>query len=288
MGIETDIEWCDSTVNGQMGCDGCELWNAQREDCYAGQLTRRYAGLKGWPESFDAPTLFPDRIPKACKWPDLTGTKRPIKRWLDGYPRLIFLDDMGDTFTESLPRDWLLPYIPAMESSPHTWQFLTKRPERMRRFFVDDLGYVPRNFWLGTSVTGPATRKRIWDLLKIPGAPVYFVSYEPAWKGLDIADYIVGQRRLSWVIVGGQSGPGAEPMHPDWARSVRNQCSVAGTSFFFKQWGAWQPVSFEEGHWPESSSRYTFEDRQQMLLAGKKAAGRLLDGREWNEMPTKT
>src|SRR5690242_2116818 len=105
MGIATDIEWCDSTLNLEMGCDGCELWNPKAgiNICYAGQVTERWGGKRGWPDSFEEPKLFLDRLEPALAWPDLTGKERPHKPWLDGLPRLIFLNDMGDTFTESLP-----------------------------------------------------------------------------------------------------------------------------------------------------------------------------------------
>src|SRR5262245_59453657 len=99
------IEWCDSSVNLEMGCDGCELWNPKERACYAGHLTEKWAGKPGFPEAFDKPRLFPERLAPALRWRDLTGTNRPDKPWLDNLPRIIFLDDMGDTFTESLPLD---------------------------------------------------------------------------------------------------------------------------------------------------------------------------------------
>src|SRR4051812_33920511 len=107
MGNKTSIEWADSTLNLEMGCDGCELRNDQTDTCYAGKLTDRFAGLTGWPEAFDKPKLFLHRLDGALRWSDLTGKQRPEKPWLNGLPRIIFLDDMGDTFTESLPEDWL-------------------------------------------------------------------------------------------------------------------------------------------------------------------------------------
>src|SRR5262249_10079569 len=95
-----------------MGCDGCELWNEILHSCYAGRLTERFAGQPGWSDRFDKPKVFLERIDRAIRWPDLTGTtweahkKIPAKPWLDGYPRTICFNDMGDTFTESLPVDW--------------------------------------------------------------------------------------------------------------------------------------------------------------------------------------
>ena len=92
MGKETHIQWCDSSNNPQMGCEGCELVKGQtKPKCYAKVLTDRYAGLKGWPENFETPKIFMDRVPKMVQWPDLINTDRKDKPWLNGYPRLIFL-----------------------------------------------------------------------------------------------------------------------------------------------------------------------------------------------------
>ena len=93
MGIKTDIGWCDSSLNAQAGCQGCELWTAKTRICYAGTLTERYGGRNGWPDSFDKPKIFPERVAKACNWPDMRGVARPDKPWIKTEtPRLIFLD----------------------------------------------------------------------------------------------------------------------------------------------------------------------------------------------------
>ena len=233
MGISTKIEWCDSTVNAQMGCDGCELWNRKTGEgtCYAATLTERYGGRNGWPASFGEPKIFPERIAKACDWPDLAGTERPDKAWLDGYPRLNFLDDMGDTFTESLPLDWLAPHIPAMAAAPCIWMMLTKRARRMRRFW-EAYGPVPSNFWLMTSVTGAATAGRVAELAAIPDA-ARLVSYEPMLEWLDLP--LTG---IDGVIFGGESGPDARPTPIEWIRRGVAECRAAGASPFVKQLGA--------------------------------------------------
>ncbi len=215
MSVNTKIEWCDSTINPQMGCDGCELWTPKSGGtCYAAALTERWGGVNaGFPERFDEPRIYPKRIAQACGWSDLTGKDRPEKPWLNGLPRTIFLDDLGDTFTEKLDgldyleemartapptfwwrlildavRDgghWLEPFIPAMEKAPHIWILLTKRPTRMRRFF-ERMGRVPRNFWLMTSITSQATVSRARELIKIPGAMVYGLSIEPIWGDINL------------------------------------------------------------------------------------------------------
>lgn len=246
MGIKTDIGWCDSSINAQMGCNGCELWTSKTRTCYAGVLTERYGGRPGWPDSFDMPKVFPERIAKACNWPDLRGVARPDKPWIpEGTPRLIFLDDMGDTFTEGLSVDWLMPHIPAMENSPHTWQFLTKRPKRMAQFF-EQLGYVPKNFWLGTSVTDQKTADaRLPHLIGIPDC-VRFVSAEPLFEHIELQGgeyprvrmYLRGNggdSRIHWLIAGGQSGNNGAEMQVSWVQSLHAQCKQAGVAFFVKQ-----------------------------------------------------
>lgn len=237
MGQTSDIEWCDSTQNAQMGCDGCELWNPKAgiKHCYAGILTERMAGSKGWPASFDQPEIFSGRIQQAIKWPDLTGKARPGKPWLRGLPRLIFLDDMGDTFTESLPIGWLGPEIKAMEASPHIWIFLTKRARRMRQFF-EQLHKIPDNFWLGVSVTSMRTMARAYELAKIEGAKL-LLSVEPLLEPVDLSA-LLRATRPAWILIGGESGPGARPMALEWARSLLDQGRQAGIPVFVKQLGS--------------------------------------------------
>lgn len=238
MGELTLISWCDSTCNAEMGCDGCELWNALRHSCYAGIMTERQVAEKprnGWPPAFSVPTVFPHRIPEALHWTDLSGMKRPDKPWLDGMPRLIFLDDMGDTFTESLDLFWLRPFLEKMERSPHRWLVLTKRPKRAEQFF-HECG-IPRNVWVGTSITDQATANaRIPALLRIP-AMVTFLSCEPLLEPVELRPYLGG---LDWVIVGGESGDGFRQMNPEWAMDIRDRCVIEEVPFFFKQSSGWR------------------------------------------------
>lgn len=324
MGQKTSIEWCDSTVNLQMGCDGCELWGNQKSKrtCYAGLLTQRYGGRKGWPSSFDKPALFPERLKEALAWPDLTGVSAFRKPWLAGKPRHIFLDDMGDTFTESLPLDWLLEHIPAMEASPHVWMFLTKRASRMYKFFTECLGYVPGNFKLGVSLTKQSTVQRLVWLRKLKTAfpdAVAWISAEPLLQMLDLDDLAWEKDGFGWrgliegVIAGGESGPGARPCHPDWLRYLRDRCMASGVPFFLKQWGEWQPLEKSGvmegyklpdgtvvGEWDVPTAEMMLDDPNWndgfdvdlrwnchviFHKVGKKKAGRMLDGREWKYMP---
>lgn len=267
MGEHTGIEWADSTVNLMMGCDGCELWNPKTESghCYAAALTKdRLEGgpQVGWPRSFGQPMMFANRLYQAAKWRDLTGTRRPAKPWLDGLPRVVFPDDMGDTFTESLPLDWLAPHLATIAESPHVWLFLTKRPRRFREFAKRYP--LPPNLWAGTSITASANLGRITELLEIPAA-VRFLSVEPLIEPVDLTLYPpflahlgaaavecphghdacpICDRGIDWVICGGESGPRARAFNIAWARALRDQCAACHVPFFLKQLGgnAFEPV----------------------------------------------
>lgn len=262
MGIKTEIAWCDSSVNPVVGCDGCELHRAgcAESHCYAAGLVGRYKGLSGWPKSFDIPEHFEGRLEKAIKWPDLTGNAREDKPWLNGYPRLIFMCDLADPFSESLDPEWLTPYLPKMADSPHVYIMLTKRGRRMLSYWRSH--EIPQNVWQGVTVTGPGTISRAESLLELPGASVRFISAEPLLGPVDL-DGISADATfpLDWLIVGAESGAGARRMDLNWARGSRDQAVEVGAAFFFKQ---------------------QCDDR------GRKLPGRLLDGREWSEMPRRS
>jgi protein gp37 len=213
-----------------MGCDGCELHRAGDADshCYAAALNARYRGSTAWPKTFDQPTLFAHRLEQALRWPDLTGRNRPAKPWLNGLPRMIFCCDLGDPFSESLPTDWLAPWLKRLGASPHRWLLLTKRPERARRFF--DKHQAPENLWQGVSVTSRSTVGRI-DALRAVRVSTRFVSAEPLLTSF-------GPLALSGVhqvIVGGESGPRYRAYDDAWGREIRDACVVQGVAFFFKQ-----------------------------------------------------
>jgi protein gp37 len=208
-------------------------------------MVNRYAGRKGWPLSFDQPEIFGDRILKACKWTDLTSRPRAGKPWLDGMPRMIFLNDMGDTFTESLPVNWLDPYIEQMAAAPHIWLILTKRPRRMKHFFRH-VGFIPENFWLGTSIvdqrSANARIPKLLDLYQIQREVTLFLSCEPLLSELALMEYLLSERDIGWTIAGGESGPDRRPMDLDWARDIRDQCQAACVPFFFKQVDKVDPI----------------------------------------------
>ena len=236
----TRIEWADDTVNAEMGCDGCELWDPKNKVriCYAGLQTERMLSkgpLKGWPPRFDEPTIFPGRIAAAARWKDLTGTARENKPWLDGLPRTIFVNDMGDTFTASLPDDWLAPELPIMAASPHNWIVLTKRADRQREFSRRHT--LPPNVWAGVSITSPQDQRLRY--LMQTRANVRWVSYEPMLGPVDWRPWLGGNGRvgLDWIIVGGASGPDFQRQVMDltWLDDTVKQCRDANVPLFVKQ-----------------------------------------------------
>ena len=316
---KTSIEWTDASWNPVVGCTevspGCA-------NCYAARLASTrlknlpdYKGLAAKLKSeIQFPNCHPHGIPEGKVQPRWTGETRLLRDRLEEplhwrTPRRIFVCDMGDLFHETMDKPDIWPIFEVMQRCPqHTFQVLTKRADRMRAFvnaWCADRPMLP-NVWLGVSVENQHfANERIPLLLETPAA-VRFLSCEPLLGDIDLlkADarahalcgYYSSETKenrplglLHWVICGGESGSGARPMHPDWARSLRDQCVAAGVPFLFKQWGEW---SFD-GKWfrklTENRIRYfephTEDGNWLMYRVGKKAAGRLLDGREWNEFP---
>lgn len=246
MGITTDIEYCDSTLNLEIGCDGCELWERPikgrkkppRRSCYAGRIVSAANGQNGFPIRFEKPLTYPDRAKYIQEWSDLTGKERKIKEWLNGYPRVIFLNDMGDTFTKELPLDWMAGFIPAMKASPHIFLMLTKRVKRMAAFWQQywDLTQesIPENIWIGTTVTDKGTLNRVHELAEIP-ATTRYISFEPLlFEPVLPADL---WESLNWAIVGFESGEGARKGNSKWMRTLRDQAVEYEVPFFLKQMG---------------------------------------------------
>jgi protein gp37 len=170
-------------------------------------------------------------------------------------PRTVFVNSMSDLFHSDVSEDFVYEVWNIMQQTPqHTYQVLTKRPERMREMMALPRFPVLPNVWLGTSVENGAVLDRIDDLRATPAA-VRFVSFEPLIGSVADADL----RKIDWAIVGGESGPRARPMPEAWVLEILEMCREAQTAFFFKQWGG----------------------------RNKKAAGRLLNGRTYDEMPTR-
>jgi protein gp37 len=231
MGKETHIQWCDSSNNPQMGCEGCELVKGQDvPKCYAKTLVDRYKGLPGWPENFETPKIFMDRVPKMLSWSDLTGQCRPGKPWLDNMPRIVFLNDMGDTFSSGMPAYWFKEVVDQIAGSPHQFLVLTKWPHRFnefnRRYPIAD------NIWPGTTIT---SQKTVFRGRMLTFGKIRWLSIEPLWGPIDLKDII---DRINWVIVGGESGLRPEPCRIEWIEDIIRQCRAAGVPVFIKQLGA--------------------------------------------------
>jgi len=233
------IEWTDATWNPVRGCTKISRGCAH---CYAEAFAERFRGVPGHPyeQGFDL-RLVPDKILEPLRWP---------------IPKMVFVNSMSDLFHVDVPINYISAVAEVMKQSPwHIYQVLTKRSARMRELLTSSLRDVAlrSHVWWGTSVEN---RKyglpRIDDLRNTPAA-VRFLSVEPLLE--DLGE--INLEGIQWVIVGGESGPGARPMNPDWVNSLMEQCNRSDVPFFFKQWGG----------------------------VRKKQAGRELNGRTFDEFP---
>lgn len=287
MGDKSNIEWTDATWNPVLGCSkvspGCD-------NCYAISMSHRieatgnpaYEGLTT--RVYDHAGAFMTRET------DWTGTIRCLPERLDQplrwkRPRRIFVNSMSDLFHPDVPENFIWEVFGVMERArQHQFQILTKRPQRMARV-LGSLGEdaddeIPEvwplaNVWAGTSIESDRYTFRARHLAATP-AVIRFLSLEPLLGPLPSLDL----DGIGWVIVGGESGPGARPMHPDWVRSIRDRCQEAGVPFFFKQWGAYT--------WERTTTAFAgtvTSSGLQPRRVDKKLAGRELDGRTWEEYP---
>ena len=237
------IEWTEVTWNPTTGCDRI---SAGCDHCYALTLAKRLKGMGSAKYQNDGdPRTSGPGFGVATHESTLTA---PL-RWRE--PRVVLVNSMSDLFHARVPAEFVARVFAVMAATPqHTYQLLTKRATRLRRL-APELPW-PANVWMGVSVEDSAALGRIAELREVPAA-VRFLSCEPLLGPLDGLDL----DGIGWLIVGGESGPGARPMHPAWPRGLRDACLTAGVPYFFKQWGGPTP----------------------------KAGGRLLDGRTWDEMP---
>ena len=234
MSQSSHIEWTDATWNPVTGCNkvsqGCK-------HCYAERFAERFRGTPGHPyeQGFDL-KLWPDRLSLPLEWRE---------------PKKIFVNSMSDLFHEKVPEDFILRVFDTMGRAYwHTFQILTKRATRAAEIGAH-LPYRP-NIWQGVSVENSEVTWRIDALRRVP-ASVRFLSLEPLIGPLPDLDL----DGIHWVIVGGESGPGARPMDPTWVREIQAACRKQSVPFFFKQWGG----------------------------VHKSRTGRALDGRTWDEFP---
>ena len=259
MGAKTEIQWADGTCNPTLGCDGCELRDLVRgiKICYAGHLTDRFGGRKGYAKKFEVVEKAPGRMAEAARWSDLAGTDRPDSPWLNGLPRVIFISDMGDALSKAIDFAYLKTEVIDVVSSPlgqrHEWPWLTKRPARMAKFsaWLMERGIPwPNNLWAGTSITSRNTTRRIAPLVGVGNErTIHFLSVEPQWQAIDLSPWLP---QLGWVIQGGQSAK-KKVFDTAWARDVRDQCNAANVPYFLKQLGSHvihggYRIKFEDGH----------------------------------------
>jgi protein gp37 len=235
MATKSIIEWTESTWNPITGCSkispGCDF-------CYAERLAKRLnrIGVKRYSNSFNL-TLHPDILSLPLQWKS---------------PKVIFVNSMSDLFHENVPFEFIQQVFETMkQASWHTFQILTKRSKRLVK--LAPLLEWPDNVWMGVSVESEKYQFRIDDLRKIPSA-VRFLSIEPLIAPTSNLDL----KTIDWVIVGGESGPGARPMNEEWVTQIKEECDKFKTPFFFKQWGG----------------------------VRKKLFGRVLLGNTWDAMPT--
>lgn len=234
MSDHSPIEWTDATWNPVTGCDkispGCA-------NCYAETFAERFRGVPNHPyeQGFDL-KLWANRLELPLTWKK---------------PKRIFVNSMSDLFHKDVPEEFILQVFETMQKADwHTFQVLTKRPERAA--LLDPKLTWTKNIWMGTSVENASYTSRIEHLAKTR-AQIKFLSVEPLLGGIPDLPLT----HVDWVIVGGESGRKPRPVDEKWVIDIRDQCQKAGVPFFFKQWGG----------------------------RNKKASGRLLQGRTWDEMP---
>lgn len=329
MTANSKIEWTDHTFNPWIGCTkvgpGCD-------HCYAEAMMDRRMHKVRWGAG------QPRVRTSAANWRQPLRWNAQAER--EGRRFRVFCASLADVFDNEVPGEWRIDLFSLIAQTPHLdWLLLTKRignviPMCSRDSLMFDM--ICERVWLGATVCNQEEADRdIPKLLATPAA-VRFLSIEPMLGPIDLRQlrgfsngctpqthdclsghssdtpwgYVrdnrhdpFGRGKVDWVIVGGESGPGARPMHPDWPRAVRDQCAAAGVPFFFKQWGAWTPGEnverstgvvdgscFVDGQWMPSRENLAQtdghrDDEPDLYRVGKKAAGRLLDGRTWDEVP---
>jgi len=248
MGIETKIEWCDSTINPTTGCEGCELWNGRDvRHCYAGKLheARLAKSLPNlYAADFQDVRLVPGRMMQAARWADLRGKERPGKPWLSGQPRCIFVGDMGDFCSKAVPEQYIIEEIFGAIASPegqrHFWLLLTKQIARLAEL-SRKLDGLPDNCMAMTTITDQHTANVRLPLLMSVECHWRGVSAEPLLSAVDVGDHL-GCGLIHQVIAGGESGAKARLMQADWARSLRDACASSGVKFFMKQMTRREPI----------------------------------------------
>jgi protein gp37 len=303
MAETTAISWCDSSFNPWLGCSKV---SPACDHCYAERLMDTRMHKVQWGSG------NPRKRTSPANWrqPLLWEREHEAFELMHGRRRRVFCASLADVFDNAVDPQWRADLFALIAQTPHLdWLLLTKRIGNAKAM-LGDYKTVPMlpNIWLGATVCNQEEANRdVEKLLETP-ARLHFVSYEPALGELDLMhipirrsgrDFLIGsmpenahinalhgfndngkQTRIDWVICGGESGPNARPMHPEWVRSLRDQCAAAGVQFHFKQWGEWAPDPMLDpskvGGWDAMACT---------VRVGTKAAGRLLDGIEHNGFP---
>lgn len=287
---KTNIEWASDSWNPVTGCTEISPGCAH---CYARRMARRLGGRCGYPEypnEFSV-TLHPEKLSEPARWKK---------------PREIFVCSMSDLFHKDVPDDYIAQVFEVMKQNPrHTFMVLTKRAKRMYEFINahPEYQYLPNVIGMVTVENQDCANERI-PYLTLSQFVTRGLSCEPLLGPIDLTKWLlpvdiheshgilVLDSLLDWIVAGGETGmPASRPMHPLWAQLLRDQCVESGAKFFFKSWGMSLALSQAT---PEQQKLFTptrtykidsVEGEITMALVGKPAAGRLLDGREWNEFP---
>ena len=278
MAKDSKIEWTHHTFNPWWGCTkvspGCK-------HCYAEAWARR-TGQQVWGPSAQRRSLSDTYWTQPYAWNEEARLKRIRAR--------VFCASMADVFEDRRELDEKRARLwPIIEATLNLdWLLLTKRPQNMSRLAPWKTRW-PSNVWAGTTAENQRwAEKRIPVLIEVP-AVVRFISAEPLLGPLDLTPWLTrdgSDRQIEWVITGGESGPHARPMNPEWARALRDQCSAASVPFLFKQWGNWKPIAPERVNGYSSKIMFTSDgNRVTVAHLGKKAAGRVLDGKKWDGVP---
>ncbi|MBO4382214.1 MAG: phage Gp37/Gp68 family protein [Alistipes sp.] len=241
---KTKIPWTERTWNP---VTGCSKYSAGCAHCYAEVMAKRLQGMgqKRYANGFEL-TLHPEALNEPKK----------VKE-----PSMFFVCSMADLFHDNVPFEFIDKVMQVIRECPqHTFQILTKRAERMFRYYQDGEVSIPSNCWLGVTVESIFTRSRIEWLRDIDNISVRFLSCEPLIEDLGVLKL----ENIDWVIVGGESGPKARPMKKEWLLNIKRQCEEQGVPFFFKQWGTYG----EDG-----------------VKRDKKSNGCTIDGQEYQAWP---
>jgi len=277
---------------------GCNKISTGCKECYAEKMAFRLSSIKKT-EYYKKVVFNHPLAVNYGKWNarihfEKSQLEKPLK-WKK--PSMIFTVSMGDLFHDSVKFEWQMQIYSIMQKCPqHIFMLLTKRADNMATFFhrikrMYNLDVLP-NIWPGATIENQEmANKRIPPLLKIK-SKIHWISVEPMTENIDISLWLYSgyleppqDDIINWVIAGGESGHNARPVHPNWIRNLRNQCEKANTSFFFKQWGEYQPITTTDGRQILPFADYDIKIKFGFKKVGKNKAGCLLDGKQYKQFP---